>query len=57
MPSDAQLTSTPATAFLTKPVGIGEGFQSNRWQNEIVSDKSFRFGSQTAKLEVVEKQF
>ena len=46
-----------ATAFLTRPLESGEDAGHHRWQNEIVSEGRFRFGSQTAKPELVEERF
>ena len=45
------------SAILTNPLINGEGFDSNRWENEVVSEHPFRFVAETAKLEDVDKGF
>ena len=45
------------SAILTNPLINGEGFESNRWENEVVSEHPFRFVAETAKLEDVDKEF
>ena len=45
------------SAILTNPLINGEGYDSNRWENEVVSEHPFRFVAETAKLEDVEKEF
>ena len=47
-----------ATAFLTRPVEGGEGFESGtRWESEVVSEHPFRFGAETELLENIDKKF
>ncbi len=45
------------TAFLTNPQASGEGFESNRWENNVISDHAFRFGAGTTKVEDLETPF
>ena len=46
-----------ATAFLTTPVESGEGSRPGRWHSDTVSERRFRFGAGTEKLEEAEKRF
>lgn len=45
------------TAFLTNPLTSGEGYDSNRWENEVVPSRPFQFGAETAKLEDIDAGF
>ena len=46
-----------ATAFLTRPLGSGESYDSNRWENEVVSEYPFRFGTETVARTKIEDRF
>lgn len=46
-----------ATAFLTSPLGSGDSMDSHRWQNEIVSEHSFRFAAETSRPSDIEGRF
>ncbi len=45
------------TAFLTNPLSAGEGFDFDRWENEVVSERPFQFRGETARLEDIDEQF
>ncbi len=45
------------SAILTNPLVNGEGFESNRWENEVVSEHPFRFVAETGRLEHFDKEF
>ena len=45
------------SAILTNPLINGEGFDSNRWENEVVPEHPFRFVAETVKLEDVDNEF
>ena len=45
------------SAILTNPLIIGEGFESNRWENEVVSEHPFWFVAETGRLDDIDKRF
>lgn len=45
------------TSFLTNPLTSGEGHDSNRWENQVVSRRPFQFGAETATLEELDEKF
>ena len=46
-----------ATMFLTNPLELGEGSDSQRWQTDTVSEHPFRFAAETSRPEEIEKRF
>ena len=46
-----------ATAFLTNPLGSGEGLDSRRWHNDVVSEHPFRFAAETTRAEDIQSRF
>ena len=45
------------TTFLTGPLELGEGSESRRWENDVVSEHPFRFAAETSHPEEIEKRF
>ena len=45
------------TTFLTGPLGLGEGSQSRRWQNAVVSEQPFRFAAETSRPDEIARRF
>ena len=46
-----------ATAFLTYRLNSGESDDAPRWETETIPDHAFKFGTETARLAVVEENF
>ena len=46
-----------AAAFLTWPLGSGGGSDAGGWHCDIVAEPRFRFGAETARVEVAEERF
>ena len=46
-----------ATAFLTWPLGAGDGYDSGRWHCEVVDAPRYRVGVETTNTEVAEERF
>ena len=45
------------SAILTNPLIIGEGFDSNGWENEVISEHPFWFVVETARLAGIDREF
>ena len=45
------------TTFLTGPLELGDGSESRRWQNDVVSEHPFRFAAETSRPEEIKKRF
>ncbi len=46
-----------ATMFLTSPLELGDGSDSRRWQNDVVSEHPFRFAAETTRPSQIESRF
>ena len=46
-----------ATMFLTRPLELGDGTDTRRWQSDVVCDHPFRFAAETSRPEDIEKRF
>ena len=45
------------TTFLTGPLELGDGWESRRWENDVVSDHPFRFAAETSRPGEIKKRF
>ena len=45
------------TTFLTGPLEFGDGSESRRWNNDVVSEHPFRFAAETTRPEEIKKRF